>query len=73
MMVIRLGDELRARSMQALVDPDEKTVWFLCDRSSHRHGEVRAAARACLAFTDVEDDLYVSFSGQLNTVDDPEK
>jgi hypothetical protein len=73
MMVTRHGDALRARPMQALVDRDENTIWFLSDRSTHKNGKGIASSRACLAFSDVEEDLYVSLSGQIDVIDDRTK
>lgn len=73
MMVTRDGEGLRARPMQALAEPDENIVWFLSDRASHKDREITAEPRTCLAFADVENDLYVSLFGQLELVDDRDR
>lgn len=73
MLVTRIGEDLRARPMQALAAPDESAVWFLSERASHKGSKVTASSRACLAFADVEDDLYVSLSGRVEMIDDPDK
>lgn len=73
MLVTRDGNDLRARPMQALAEPDENAVWFLSDRNTHKDGEVRADPNTCLAFADVDEDLYVSLSGRLEVIDDSER
>lgn len=73
MMVTRDGEILRARPMQALAEPDENAVWFLSDGETHKDREIAQDSHVCLAFADVEQDLYVSLSGTLEVIKDPEK
>lgn len=70
MMVTRDGEMLRARPMQALAEPEENTIWFLSERDAHKDQEVTVDPHTCLAFANVDDDLYVSLSGHMEIVDD---
>lgn len=73
MMVTRDGDILRARPMQALPEPDENAIWFLSEKETHKDSEIENQPKICLAFADVEDDLYVSLSGTLEVIRDEER
>ncbi len=73
MLVTKSGEGLHGRPMQALPDPEDRSIWFLSDKATHKEEEIRADPSACLTFADPEEDVYVSVTGSMELVDDRAK
>jgi len=72
-MVTMDGAYMRGRPMRGMAREEENAIWFYSDLETHKDEEVRRDPRACLAYSDVKDQSFVSVSGRITPVHDREK
>lgn len=70
MMTTRFSGGLRARPLEARLDSDEGTVWFLTDRRAAKDDEIEAFPEICLTFIYPKEKVYLSMSGQASVARD---
>lgn len=70
MMITMDGDQIRARPMTGIARPEDNAIWFFSDKTTHKDAEIRQNPTACLTFTDMKNQTFVSVSGHLSCVSD---
>ena len=70
MLVTTAGGAIRARPMRGLPRARDNAIWFFTDKQSPKEREAAHDPSACLAFSDIGSQTYVSVSGRLTPVDD---
>jgi general stress protein 26 len=73
MMSTRDGGEVRARPMKGFATPERNAIWFLSDRDGAKTDEIATDPTACLTYADIRGNSYVSLSGTLTEVRDPDQ
>lgn len=73
MMVTHDGNAIHARPMRGMARPEQNAIWFFTEAQSHADTEVERDSRACLTFSDVKSNTYVSVSGTMRAVRDPDR
>jgi general stress protein 26 len=72
MMVTVVGGSARARPMRGAARPEENAIWFVADRDSLAKEDADVSSCVCLTYADTRKQNYVSLTGQINEVDDPD-
>ncbi len=70
MMVTHNGDLIRARPMRGIVRPAQNAIWFFTEAEANMEAELSRDNRACLTFSDVKNNSYVSVSGCIEIIRD---
>jgi general stress protein 26 len=73
MMTTCEGPHLHARPMRGLARPEDKAIYFITSQATQKPGEIASNPNACLCFSDVASNTFISLSGLLTVSDDPEK
>jgi len=73
MMTTCHGTQLRARPMRGIARPKENAIVFLTARSTDKPGEIAANPNACLCFSDVSSNTFISLSGVIALTEDSER
>lgn len=66
------GGHISSRLMQCFKPEPDFTFWFGTRDMTRKVNELRANPRAVVSFHNVEEAAYVSFTGSVELVDDPE-
>lgn len=67
------GNTLRARPMYVVQKAYEGDLWFFTEKSSAKVYEALRNRRVNLTFTNVEEDIFLSLSGEASIDNDPER
>jgi len=67
------GGEVRARPMKGFATPERNAIWFLSDRDGGKTDEIAADPTVCLTYADIRANSYVSLSGTVSLVQDPDQ
>ncbi len=67
------GGLLRARPMVTQKTEFDGILWFLTSTKTHKVSEIDQDPRVCIAYSDIDDNNYVSVSGTAQVVQDRAK
>ncbi|MEX2468161.1 MAG: pyridoxamine 5'-phosphate oxidase family protein, partial [Pseudohongiellaceae bacterium] len=70
MLTTQSGEQLRARPMYQVQSKFDGTLWFITSESSAKADELSDNKQVCLAYADVQKDVYVSLSGTADLTPD---
>ena len=70
MLTTQDGRDLRARPMHLVQDEYEGTLWFYTKLSANKNSEINDEHAVCLTFSDHDDGVYISLSGQAHLTQD---
>ena len=73
MLVTRDGDRLRARPMNAYIQREINTIFFLTDARRHKDDEIAQNPSVNLSFADASSQKYVSVTGTAVVANDRAK
>ena len=73
MLTTQFAGGLRARPLEARVDRDSGTIWFVTDVSGAKDDEIEAAHDVGLIFIDGNGRAYLSLTGRASVTRDPAK
>jgi general stress protein 26 len=70
MMVTHDGAQVRARPMRGIPREDENAIWFFSNAETQKDFELRENPEACLTFSDVKGNTYVSVTGRISRIEE---
>jgi general stress protein 26 len=68
MMVTHNGTQVRARPMRGIPREDQNAIWFFSDIETQKDFELRENPEACLTFSDVRGNTFVSVTGRISRI-----
>ena len=60
MVTTHAGGRMRSRTMHAILEREEGTIYFVTDTRGAKDDEIAAATDVCLAFADIGDNTYLT-------------
>jgi general stress protein 26 len=73
MMVTQNMGNVHARPMRGRAFADENVIWFLTEKSSPKAAEAEDDPVVCLTYADTRANSYVSLSGSVDVIADPDQ
>ena len=67
------GDQLRCRPMSTQQFEFDGDLWFFTDDNTHKIEEIERDSRVCVAYSNPEENVYLSLSGRAEVVKDRTK